>query len=452
VEENPGGQPGPARGLYLGLVLTILAVLFYAGYITVQFARVRQLQSEMVDRNRKDSLQLLRIQNDLNSLGLAMRDMLDTGEPYPLAAWRAQFDRIRTDLEDAMQHEAPLAEAAPTSEQRKYLMQALHQFWDASDRMFSLAEGGAEDAAREQIRDTLQPRQAALTSAVSRLLVQNNEAEEEAAGRITEIYDRVQRQLYFFLGVMLLAIVVTSLYLIGNNRKLFARTEELSSQRSELAHQLISTQESTLRHISRELHDEFGQVLTAIGSLLKRTSKHVPENSLLHNDLQEVREIAQSTLNNIRSLSQALHPVLLEEQGLESTLDWYIPTVERQSGLMLHYEKSGERFPIETGAGVQIYRVVQEALNNVSRHSGAKEAWVRLRFQPERLEVDVEDHGKGFAPAEGQTGIGLVAMRERAQILGGSVIVAALNGTAGGSSGTLVKLRIPRTRVETHGE
>jgi signal transduction histidine kinase len=452
VEENPGGQPGPARGLYLGLVVTILAVLLYAGYITVQFARVRQLQSEMVDRNRKDSLQLLRIQNDLNSLGLAMRDMLDTGEPYPLAAWRAQFDRMRTDLDDAMQHEAPLAEAAPTSEQRKYLMQALNQFWDTSDRMFTQAEGGAEDAAREQIRDTLQPRQAALTSAVSRLLVQNNEAEEAAAARITGIYNRVQRQLYFFLGVMLLAIVVTSLYLIGNNRKLFARTAELSSQRSELAHQLISTQESTLRHISRELHDEFGQVLTAIGSLLKRTTKHVPENSPVHGDLQEVREIAQSTLNNIRSLSQALHPVLLEEQGLESTLDWYIPTVERQTGLVLHYEKSGERFAIETGAGVQIYRVVQEALNNVSRHSGAKEAWVRLRFQPERLEVDVEDHGKGFAPVDGQTGIGLVAMRERAQILGGSVSVVALNGAMGGATGTLVKLRIPRARVETHGE
>jgi signal transduction histidine kinase len=406
----------------------------------------------MVDRDRKDFLQLLRIQNDLNSLGLAMRDMLDTGEPYPLTAWRAQFDRTRSDLDDAMQHEAPLAEATPTSEQRKYLMQALQQFWDASDRMFAAAEGVAEKVAREQIRDTLQPRQAALTSAVSRLLVQNNEAEEAAAARITGIYSRVQRQLYLFLGVMLLAIVVTSLYLIGNNRKLFARTEELSSQRSELAHQLISTQESTLRHISRELHDEFGQVLTAIGSLLKRTVKHVPENSPLHGDLQEVREIAQTTLNNIRSLSQALHPVLLEEAGLESTLDWYIPTVERQTGLVLHYEKSGERFPIGATAGVQIYRVVQEALNNVSRHSGAKEAWVRLRFGPERLEVDVEDHGKGFAPAEGQTGIGLVAMRERAQILGGSLSVAALNGAAGGSTGTLVNLRIPRARVETHGE
>ena len=451
VEKHPGTQPGPASKLYLGLVVTILAVLVYAGYITLQFAGVRRLQSEMVDRNRKDSLQLLRIQNDLNLLGLAMRDMLDAGEPYPLVAFNAQFERIRTDLDDALRQEEPLAEAAPTSEQRRYMFSSVNQFWDASERMFSLAEND-ENAAREQIRDTLQPRQAALTSAISRLLVQNNEAEEQVAARIAAIYNRVQRQLYFFLAAILLAIVLTSLYLIRSNLRLFAHVEELSSQRSDLAQKLIATQEATLRHISRELHDEFGQVLTAIGSLLKRTGKHVAEDSPLHEDLQEVREIAQSTLNNIRSLSQALHPVLLEEAGLESTLDWYIPTVERQTGIALHYQKSGEQFPIETSAGVQVYRVLQEALNNVNRHSGAKEAWIRLAFAPEQLQLDVEDHGKGLAPAGGQPGIGLVAMRERAELLGGTLSVSSLAAAGSNGTGTLVKLRIPRAKVEAHGE
>lgn len=451
MEKKPGAQAGPASKLYLGLAVTILAVLVYAGYITLQFAGVRRLQSEMVDRNRKDSLQLLRIQNDLNLLGLAMRDMLDTGEPYPLIAFSAQFERIRTDLDDALRQEEPLAEAAPTSEQRRYMSRSVSQFWDATDRMFALAQNN-EGAAREQIRDTLQPRQAALTSAISRLLVQNNEAEELAAARIADIYNRVQRQLYFFLAAILLAIVLTSLYLIRSNLRLFAHVEELSSQRSDLAQKLIATQESTLRHISRELHDEFGQVLTAIGSLLKRTARHVPEDSPLHGDLQEVRGIAQSTLNNIRSLSQALHPVLLEEAGLESTLDWYIPTVERQTGLALHYDKSGEQFPIETGAGVQVYRVLQEALNNVSRHSGAKEAWIRLRFAPEQLELDVEDHGKGLAAPAGQPGIGLVAMRERAELLGGTLSVSNLAAAGTNGTGTLVELRIPRAKVEAHGE
>jgi signal transduction histidine kinase len=451
VEKNAAAQPGPGRGLYLGLVVTILAVLVYAGYITLQFAGLRELQSELVDRNRRDSLQLLRIQNDLNSVGLAMRDMLDSSEPYPLIAWSAQFDRIHTDLDDALRLEAPLSEAARTSDQRRVLSQAVNQFWDASERMFTQATLD-EDLAREQIRDTLQPRQAALSSAVSRLLVQNNEAEELAAAGIAQIYRRVQRQLYYFLAAILLAIVLTSLYLIRNNRRLFAQVEELSSQRSDLAQKLIATQESTLRHISRELHDEFGQVLTAIGSLLRRTDKQIPADSPLHADLQEVREIAQNTLNNIRSLSQALHPVLLDEAGLETTLDWYVPTVERQTGLVLHYEKSGESFPVGTRAGVQIYRVLQEALNNVSRHSGAKEAWIRLRFESEQLELEVEDHGKGLAPAEGQTGIGLVAMRERAELLGGTVAVSALGTVQSTGTGTLVRLKIPRAKAEMHGE
>lgn len=452
MEKYSPAQQGPTRGLYLGLVITILAVLAYGAYITIQFSGLRKLQSEMVDRNRKDSLQLLRIQNDLNSLGLAMRDMLDANDPYPLVAWSAQFERIRNDLGAALQAEEPLTGATRTSDQRRYLSQSLSQFWDATDRMFAIADDGNEGLAREQIRDTLQPRQEALNSAVSRLLVQNNEGEELAATRISDIYDRVQRQLYFFLAAILLAIVLTSLYLIHYSHRLFERVAELSSQRSELAQKLISTQELTLRHISRELHDEFGQVLTAIGSLLRRTAKNVPADSPLHADLQEVREIAQSTLNNIRGLSQALHPVLLEEAGLESTLDWYIPTVERQTGLLLHYQKSAESYPVETGAGVHIYRVLQEALNNVSRHSGAKEAWIRLRFQPKQLELEVEDHGKGFAPPDGQTGIGLVAMRERAEILNGSLSVSALGAAQQLSSGTLVKLRVPREKVEAHVE
>src|SRR6202521_2083514 len=392
----------------------------------------------MVVRNRRDSLQLLRIQNDLNSLALAMRDMLDTTEPYPLTAWSAQFDRIHQDLDAGLKLEESLAVVNRTPEQRQHLAQSLSQFWDAVNRMFVLAQSGKEAEAREQIRLSLQARQQALSTAVSRLLVENNEGEEQAAARIAQIYDGVQRQLYIFLAATLIAIVLTSLYLIRSNRQIFARLAELSEQRSDLAQKLISTQESTLRHISRELHDEFGQVLTAIGSMLTRASKHTPEGSPLREDLKEVNEIAQSTLNNIRTLSQALHPVLLEEAGLESTLNWYIPAVGRQAGLTLHYEKTGKTFPLETGAGVHIYRVLQEALNNVSRHSGAREAWIRLRFLPDLLELEVEDHGTGFVAEKMQRGIGLVGMRERAELIGGTL---AISPRARG--GTLVRLQIP---------
>jgi signal transduction histidine kinase len=438
-------QRSPTNRLLLGLVITLAAVVAYASYITVQLAGLRKLQSEMVDRNRKDSLQLLRIQNDLNSIALAMRDMLDTTEPYPLTAWTAQFERIQQDLDTALKLEENLAGANRTADQRKFLTQSMSQFWDAVDRMFALAQGGKEAEAREQIRLSLQARQQALGTAVSRLLVENNEGEEQAAASIARIYDGVQRQLYIFLAATLIAIVLTSLYLIRSNREIFARLADLSEQRSDLAQKLISTQESTLRHISRELHDEFGQVLTAIGSMLRRAGKQAAEGSPLRGDLQEVQEIAQSTLNNIRTLSQALHPVLLEEAGLESTLDWYIPTIGRQAGIELHYEKSGSQFPVETSAGVQIYRVLQEALNNVSRHSGAREAWIRLKYLPDALELEVEDHGTGFVAEKMQRGIGLVAMRERAELIGGTLAI-----TPRQQGGTHVRLQIPREKVESN--
>ena len=437
----------PTAGLLFGLIVTVAAVIAYSCYITIQISGLKELQRNLADRNRKDSLQLIRIQNNLNSLALAMRDMLDNDEPHPLTAWSAQFQRIRVDLDNALRREEKVAIAPHTAEQRQYLADSLLQFWDAVDRTFALAGSSKEKEARTQIRLSLQARQAALNTAVARQLIENNESEEQAALRVGEIYEQVQRQVYLFLTAILTGILLTSLYIIRSNRLLFARLSSLSEQRSELAQKLITTQESTLRYISRELHDEFGQILTAIGSMLARTRNHIPEGSPLRAELREVSDIAQSTLNNVRSLSQALHPVILEEGGLVSALDWYLPTLEKQTGLDLSYEKSGAPFSIESNVGIHIYRVAQEALNNIVRHSGSAHAWVRLRFLREALILEVEDRGTGFMNKSTNHGIGLVAMRERAELLGGTV--EFLRPPEGG---TLVRLTVPSEKASAGAE
>jgi signal transduction histidine kinase len=447
VPRLPIPRRSPSTGLFLGLVITLAAVVAYSAYITRQISSLRTMQNTLVDRNRRDSLQLLRIQNNLNSLALAMRDMLDNDEPYPLTAWSTQFQSKREDLDDALRQESQVAATGRTPEQRDYLAASVAQFWNAVDRTFELARDGKNAEARAQIQLSLQARLAALNTAVARLLVQNNASEEAAAQQIGKIYDRVQRQVYLFLTAILVAIVLTSLYLIRSNRRLFARLAILSEQRSDLAQKLISTQESTLRYISRELHDEFGQILTAMGTMLGRAGKHAPPGSALRDDLEEVRQIAQTTLDKVRSLSQALHPVMLDEAGLESTLDWYLPVVERQSGIDISYQKLGEPFTIGGGAAIHIYRVVQEALNNISRHAGVKQAWVRLRFLPQALEMEVEDHGKGLGALSPNPGIGMVAMRERAELSGGTIaFVTPVQG------GTLVRLSVPREMLETYGK
>src|SRR4029077_5132547 len=160
VARPPSPERSPTLGLLLGLIITLAAVIAYSAYITWQVAGLRKLQADLIDRNRKDSLQLLRIQNDLNLLAVAMRDMIDNDEPYPLTAWSAQFRRIRTDLDDAMRLEAGLAPTSRTQAQSASLSSSLTQFWDAVDRVFALAGEGREKDARAQIQLSLQARQA----------------------------------------------------------------------------------------------------------------------------------------------------------------------------------------------------------------------------------------------------------------------------------------------------
>src|SRR4051794_29187344 len=127
-----------------------------------------------------------------------MRDMLDPEEHYRLTAWSAQFQRIRTDLDDALRREQEVAPAQRSPEQRRYLDDSVAQFWDASTRIFELAANGHQEDAKAQIRLSLQARQSALTTTVARLLVQNNEAEEQTAQQVQNIYVAVQRRLYAF--------------------------------------------------------------------------------------------------------------------------------------------------------------------------------------------------------------------------------------------------------------
>src|ERR1039458_9525986 len=155
----------PTIGLLAGLAVTLSAVTVYSSYTLLQ----------------------LPIQNNLNSLALAMRDMLEQSEPYPLTAWQPQFKRIRGDLDDALAREEKVSPA--TADQRRYLAISVTQVWDALDRIFALAAGGQEQEARTRIRLSLQARQEGLSNAVARLLVENNANEQRAAAEAHKTED-----------------------------------------------------------------------------------------------------------------------------------------------------------------------------------------------------------------------------------------------------------------------
>ena len=435
----------PTRPLLVGLAITLLAVAVFSWYALSQIEMVRGLQTHTIDRNRQDSLQLLRIQNNFHSLALAMRDMVEGSEPYPLDAWKLQFDRIRFDLEDALNVEARITPTSRRPDQQKQFAVSLLQFWNSADRMFALARAGKEDQARALIRASLESQQASLTSTVARLLVLNNETEEQAAMAVQQIYDRIERRIYWFVLAILITICVTSLYLIRANRVIFDRLAALSDQRRILARKLIGVQEDILHSVSRELHDEFGQILTAVGAMLGRAGKHLPPDSTFRIELSEVREIAQSTLERLRSLSQALHPSILDDYGLEKALEWYVKQFGKQTGIVIRYEKQGGDPVVGGQEAIHVYRILQETLNNVVRHSKSSTAWVRLTVTADHLRLEVEDRGVGMSEA-GSGGLGLIAMRERADILQGTL--ALLRPPEGG---TLVILEAPLAQATAVG-
>lgn len=434
-------KPSPTLRLLIGLLVTLAAVAVFSWYALEQIHGLERLQSETIDRARRDSLQLLRVQNDLSALGLALHDMVLGEERYGVAAYRNEFLRIRTDLEDAIEKEGHLAPGTRIPEQQRRLRTAIQQFWQTSDQVFQLADAGEEKRALAIAGAQLSAQQSSLSALTFNLLKRNNEAEEAAAAQVAEIHEGVRRNIYAFLAAMLVAIVVTSLYIIYSNRRMFAHLESLSRQRRILAAKLITVQEEVLRSVSRELHDEFGQILTAVGAMLARAErKGLPPDSPFRTEMTEVREIVQATLEKMRSLSQMLHPAVIDDYGLVKALEWYAEVFSRQSGIETRVEVTGEPFRITGPPAINCFRIVQEALTNASKHARTKVAQVRLDFTPKHLMIEIQDSGVGIVQDKRtrKPGLGLIAMQERAELLGGKLHV-----DRGLSGGTTVTLEVP---------
>ena len=422
----------------LGLLVTLAAVGSFSVFTLRQVEQLRRLGSDIVDRNRRDSLQLIRIQDDVAQLGLALRDMAEGAEPYPMVAYRPQFQRIREDLQNALEIEARLMPATRTEAQQRLLETVFGRFWAVVDELWQLSAEGRTEAARALIRTRIEAERATLATLISRLLIQNNEAEAAAVEEIQAIHSKVERNLYALLAAVIAAILITGSLVIWHDRRMFVQVSHLSEQRKELAGQVIRVQEDLFRTLARELHDEFGQVLTAVGMMLLRVEKRLPEGAAGREDLREVREIANQTLERVRGMSQMLHPPVLDDYGLERSIEWYLGQFERQTGMRVHYSKEGVAPWIGDTVAIHMYRILQESLNNVVRHAGVKEAWVRVRYSPEKMEMEVEDHGAGLPEKPQESGLGMIGMRERAELLGGRI---EFRRRAGG--GTVVRVEAP---------
>ena len=232
-----------------------------------------------------------------------------------------------------------------------------------------------------------------------------------------------------------------------------ARTRELeeqSNQVRELSWRLLRSQDEERRHIARELHDSAGQTLTVLGinlaQLAQKAGRNAPEVAA---DAEQIQETVQQLHREIRTTSYLLHPPLLDESGLYSAINWYVQGLQERSGLELRLDMSKEFGRLPREMEFVIFRLVQECLTNIHRHSASKTASIRISRESNQITLDVRDQGKGMSRERlteiqsGRSGVGITGMRERLRQFAGTLAIES------GDSGTRVFATIPVPKAAT---
>lgn len=211
--------------------------------------------------------------------------------------------------------------------------------------------------------------------------------------------------------------------------------DRLEFERRENARRALAAQENERRRIARELHDEVGQALTAVVLQLDRVRRGAASG--VEYELAEAREAVRSSLEDVRGIARRLRPEALDDLGLSSSLAALTNQVTRRTRVAVERRIAPGLPPLDPEEELVIYRVAQEALTNVVRHTGARRAELALGLRDGQVELEVRDDGAGFDPAVISEGTGLLGMRERALLIGAELVVSSAVG-----KGASVRLRL----------
>jgi signal transduction histidine kinase len=275
--------------------------------------------------------------------------------------------------------------------------------------------------------------------------LQESEREFSAARR------QAARRLLIILGLCLLlggAVARFSLRHAENleqqAEKHYAEVEQAKGELQQLSARLLEIEEEGRRTLSRELHDEIGQALALLQIEISHAHGLLPaQPEAARERLRRARELAERTVQSVRDISLLLRPPLLDDLGLTPALQFQLEDFLRRSGIRCEFVEEGVSDDLPDAVKTCVYRVIQEALHNCEKHSGAPEVRVVVRQLPDCLVAEVEDKGRGFQmnPQGMPTlsrGLGLLGIRERVAIAGGSLVIDSAPG-----HGTRIGVRIP---------
>ena len=445
VPESPRRRP-PWLVLSLGfggLLIFILAACIGSLWM---LGHVRQQETAMRQAFLSRLSGLEQIRTGIYLSGTYVRDFLLSPDTDGAQAQSARLVSLERETRTALDG---YARAAAPDERKPFqdLRSEIDAYWRVLDTTLAWTQAERDRLRYSFFYDELVPRRTTMLQIADRIATVNERGLARAEDELAGSSERLRRSLMLTFAITLVGGIVLALVTIGRTLKLERELERRLDENGrahadlrDLSARLLRAQENERRTLARELHDEVGQSLSAI--LMETESAactEVPAEVREH--LAAIRAMAEKTVNEVRDLALLLRPSMLDDFGLVPALKWQARVVAKRTGLHVNVQADDSEDGLPDEHQTCIYRLVQEALNNSSRHASARNVEVRVVREGARVIFSVRDDGAGFDP-RGVRGLGLLGMEERVRRLGGQVRIDSQPGR-----GTLVAAELPMAEM-----
>jgi len=430
-----------------GTLVALIAVLGFSAS-----RRADRIESEIAsvhESYQRTVLALSQTKEDTYKSGIMVRDYLLDPSPTVAPNYKQDLFEIRSLL---ARHIESLRQLIGSDEGRvlERLNHELETYWNSLDPVFEWTPQQKAASASSFLRKEVIPRRNAILSIMSEiddLSARTLESEQETINTSRKEFQAYLRKMLGLSVLLAFGVAGVSIWRVSalerhseNQRR---RAEGAEKELRRLSQQLVQAQEEERKSISRELHDEIGQMLTGLKMELANLEEfRNSSGDEFGKHLAETKALTEQTMRSVRDLAMGLRPSMLDDLGLEPALRWQAREFSRRSGIPVSIEAEGDLEHLYESVRTCIYRVVQESLTNCARHAHASNVHITVYGNEDRISLTVQDDGKGFDPnSVSGGGLGLIGMEERIKKLGGTLAISSLN--LKGHTGTVLKVELP---------
>ncbi len=423
-----------------------LLTLMLAGSIDslIRLHDVNRQEAGLRDVYLQRALSLEQVRAGIYQSSILLRDYLLADDPQSAQELSDKWAEIRRRTDQAIAKRSASAEPEEAPLFRD-LRKQVQEYWKLRETLVLKPDPKSNGKHNPYSSGDLVRRRASLLALLDRIDRTNQLELDMADAKVNTAFDALRRRTLLKAAVVMsvgigLAFFTArrTLMMEAELQQRYEEGQRARQELQELSARLVSAQEEERRTISRELHDEVGQSLSALlmeaGNAAARVS---PDSTEVRRHVESIKRLAEASVQVIRNMSLLLRPSMLDDLGLVPALEWQAREVSKRTGLRVQVTADENASELPDEHKTCIYRVVQEALHNCARHAQAHNVTVEVRQQPSQIVLTVEDDGHGF-DARRVRGLGLVGMEERVHHLGGALRVKSRPG-----AGTTIAVELP---------